>query len=568
MDIGHRRNGGLAGVAERPWRLAIPVILGVAFALGDDVAMTGGRLYPNRPLLYIKMLVFMAFFTVVFVFAERLIRVLTEREQTTARSSVWFQWSPQSILLGGVVMLLCWLPYLVAQYPGVYWSDTSRQLVMYYGGEPIMDQHPFLDTYVFGWFADLGQLLFSNRILGLYLLIIVQAVAVTVMLSAAVSDMQRIGAPRWLCIGAYAVMALFPLFPVMFSSLAKETINAVVAIPFTMMVAEIARNEGSCLKRPWFMALLAVDALLMCLTKKTCVYIVIFSLLALCVLRMGARLRAILVGLASVLAVIMMVVIPHVVFPALDIQPGGKQEMVPVIAQQLAHDLNDHGDEFTDEDRAIIDGFFEYDSTAMAQRYDPFQADAVKGAYTRDESSLMDVLGLWLRKTVEYPLGHLEAWLATSQGWISFRGQGGVPGYLIPYFASNWYTEQVTDYMAWPQETTRNQAVQAVYETVQGLPLVNGLFFRATWATVVPAFLCYLACGLPRGARRRAWTVLVPLLVSTATLFIAGVSGEGGEPTRYVFTSMLMVPMMAGIVMAAGKETRVDGNRISARDGV
>lgn len=558
MDVEHQRHNGLVGIVEHPWRLAIPVILGVVFALGDDVVMMGGRLYPTRPLLYAKMLVFIAFFTVVFVLVERLIRMLAEREQANTRSSIWFRWSPQSILLGAAVILICWLPYLIVQYPGVYWSDTSRQLVMYYGGEPIMDQHPFFDTYVFGWFADLGQLLFSDRILGLYLLIILQTIAVTVLLSATVSDMRRIGAPRWLCIVMYAVMALFPLFPVMFSSLAKETINAIVVIPFIMMVAEIVRTEGACLKRPWFTVVLAADTLLICLTKKTGVYIVIITLLALCALRLGAKLRAMLIGIATALAVIMMAVIPYVVFPALDIQPGGKQEMVPVIAQQLAHDLKDHGDEFTEEDRTIIDGFFEYDSTAMAQRYDPFQADAVKGMYARDESSLTDVLGLWLRKTLEYPLGHLEAWLATSHGWISFRGPSGAPGYLIPYFASNWYTEQVTDYMTWPQETVRNHAVQTVYETVQGLPLVNSLFFRATWATVVPAFLCYLACGLPRGSRRNAWMVLAPLLMSTATLFIAGVSGEGGEPTRYVFTSILLAPMTMAFVATSVTGTIVN----------
>ena len=534
--------------ASLQWRLLFPIMLGLLFALGDEVVATGGHLYPTRPQLYVKAVIYMAVFAAAFILVERGAALLTARDRFESRSSIWFGWSPRSVAIGAAGIAACWLPYLMAQYPGVYWSDTSRQLVMYYGGEPVMDQHPFFTTYLFGWFADLGQLLFSDRIAGLYVLIVIQAAAMAVLLAVMTCYIRRIGTPRWLCRLTYGIVALFPLFPVMFSSLAKDTVNAVFLLPFMMMVAEIIRTKGSCLCRPWFAALLAADSLLVCLTKKTGVYVVAVTLLALCLIAIGARLRIMLAGLAAAMAVIMAVFIPNILFPALRIQPGGQQEMVPVVAQQLAHDLKYNGDDYSGQDRAIVDGFFEYGSETMAEQYNPFQADAIKGMYTRHESSLADVLGLWLRKTIEHPLGHLEAWLSTSHGWITFRGPDNASGCLLPYFASNWYSEQVTDYMSWPRETERNRGVQIVYDTMQGIPVINVLFHRAFWATMVPCLLCYLACGLPRGERRRAWLMLVPLLVSTATLFIAGVSGLGGEPTRYVLTSMIMIPVVVGFV--------------------
>lgn len=531
------------------WRLIFPIVLGAAFGLGDDVTVMEGRLYPGRPMLYGKMLLFAAFFCLSFILAERLIHILNEHESISKKVTFMFGWNTKAIGAGALGMAVCWLPYLILLYPGVYWSDTSRQLVMYYGGEPVMDQHPFLDTYLFGWFADLGQVIFANRIVGLYTLILIQAVIMIVLLSLTVSYLKRIGAPHWFCWLIYGIVSLFPLFPIMFSSLAKDTVNAIFVVPFMIMIAEIVHSEGTRLRSLRFVVLLAVDSLLMCMTKKTCVYIVIATLLILCIMKLGRMARLKLVGLAASITVIMFVLIPQFLFPALNIEPGGKQEMVPFVAQQLAHDLKYNGDSFSDADRKIIDGFFEYDSEAMGQRYEPFQADAVKGNFSRDESSLIDVLGLWLRKTTEHPIGHVEAWTAIAQGWISFRSKGGQPGYLVPYFSSNWFDERVIEYVQWPEETVLNHAVQTVYETVESVPIVNSLFFRGTWATVIPFFLCFMACGMPRREREKAWLMLVPLIASMATLFVAGVSGTGGEPTRYVFTSMVMIPIVFGFLL-------------------
>lgn len=551
---------GVAGVLRRycSWRLLFPVFLGVLFGFGDDVTVTGGTISLTSLMLYGKMLVYAAIFSVAFILVERFTHILNEHERLARKTTFMFGWNARSIGVGALGILVCWLPYLILLYPGVYWSDTTTQLVMYYGGEPIMDQHPFFDTYLFGWFADLGQLLFSSRIVGLYMLIVIQAMAMSALFALAISYARRVGAPQWFCWLVYGVIALFPLFPIMFSSLAKDTINAIFVVPFMLMVAEIVRSEGSCLRRPWFMALLAVDSLMMCLTKKTCVYIVIVALLALCVLKLGAKIRIILAGLAAALAAIMFALIPQFLFPALGVEPGGKQEMIPFVAQQLAHDLKYNGESFSDADRAIVDGFFEYGSDAMGQWYRPFLADAVKGTFSRDDSSLIDVLGLWLRKTVEHPVGHLEAWLGIAQGWISFRSIDAQPGYMLPYFASSWIDTRVTDYIQqWPEETVLNRVVQTVYETVETVPVVNMLFFRATWATILPFFLCYLACGLKRGDRGKVWLVLVSLIIAMATLFIAGVSGMGGEPTRYVFTPMVMTLVAAGVLLK--RDMRVNG---------
>ena len=64
----------------------------------------------------------------------------------------------------------------VAYFPGVYWYDTSWQLMEYYDPSvPFTDHHPFMMTYLYVGFADIGKALFNNAIYGLYLLVLVQS---------------------------------------------------------------------------------------------------------------------------------------------------------------------------------------------------------------------------------------------------------------------------------------------------------------------------------------------------------------------------------------------------------
>ena len=132
-------------------RLAIPVILGVLFACGDQVAEGNGSLYGSMPALLAKMVLFAALFVVAFCAGERLIKFLAnrmrrsdvsegEKDSTSASTLIRYDSSVRNVLVNGCVIGICWLPYVFCFYPGVYWSDTSLQLLMHYGAKTFTDQ--------------------------------------------------------------------------------------------------------------------------------------------------------------------------------------------------------------------------------------------------------------------------------------------------------------------------------------------------------------------------------------------------------------------------------------------
>ena len=82
-------------------------------------------------------------------------------------SAMAFSSIPQTYAFGGIIKLgaiiyACWAPLLVLLFPGVIWWDTRQQLLQHNGlpnalsGGVITDHHPVLDTYLYGWFTDLG----------------------------------------------------------------------------------------------------------------------------------------------------------------------------------------------------------------------------------------------------------------------------------------------------------------------------------------------------------------------------------------------------------------------------
>lgn len=197
-------------------RIVVPLVLGMMFALGDEASNPEGHIMQIKSALCVKVLLFCVLFCVLFRFADWLIAEVqgAKREDQVEHYGFFeYGYAIKPWLKNAAVIAVCWLPYEFWLFPGVYWSDTSKQLLIHYGVERFTDHHPFALTYLFGWFADFGQWAFHNSIYGLYLLIVVQLIAAPLLFSWMLLYTRKMGVPQWLCHVELAFLALFPLFP-------------------------------------------------------------------------------------------------------------------------------------------------------------------------------------------------------------------------------------------------------------------------------------------------------------------------------------------------------------------
>ncbi|WP_449236715.1 DUF6020 family protein [Bifidobacterium angulatum] len=530
-------------------RVVVPLALGVMFALGDEASNPDGFIVQNRNALIAKAVLLCVLFCILFRFAEKLVAMMgktlkSDTDEKERHGFFEYGYSVKPWLKNAVVIAVCWLPYEIWLFPGVYWSDTSKQLLIHYGVEPFTDHHPFVLTYLFGWLADFGQWAFHNPIYGLYLLIVVQLIAAPLIFSWMLLYTRKIGVPQWLCHVELAFMALFPLLPVMFSSLAKDTISALFFMPFCILFVDAIRTKGSLLVNPWVVIAILLCGLLTCLTKKAGVYVVVPSLLLMFLINgLSKKAKGIAFAIGAVIAVIMMVIIPKAVMPALGVAPGGKQESIPFAIQQVAHDIKYNSDDMTPQEKKLVSDFLTIEYKKIPQAYDPQIADPVKGTSLKNPDLFSDFMRLWLKKTAEHPIGHLESWMGLVRGWFSFSNNDGSPDNMVVCTESAWYYKPILKYVPqWPLKSHKSDTARSVYDMEQSVPVLNVLFSRALWASILPCFMLYLALCPGRGKWSRVASML-PVDMSFAYLLLVPVSGMGGEPTRYVLQLICIAPL-------------------------
>ena len=225
------------------------------------------------------------------------------------------------------------------------------------------------------------------------------------------------GAPRTLCAVVFILVGLVPVFGHYASLNMKDSIFSPIYLLWFTLIARLVNSKGALARSPGFFIVLLVFGVLCALTKKTGVYVVVPTLAALALIYWRAWWRLGLQALA--VGGVMWVVLPQAVFPALDVAPGGKQEMLGPMFQQTARYVVEHGDEIDEDQREAIDDVLRYDT--LAERYEPAWADPVKYKYVYNatQKAWDAYFAVWAQQGMDDPQVYFEAWSHPLQGFVS-----------------------------------------------------------------------------------------------------------------------------------------------------
>lgn len=315
---------------------------------------------------------------------------VSHRIWTAIRRRCPLDFTAGSIIVAAIVLILCWLPYLVALFPGVYWYDTSWQLVMFFSpSQPISDHHPFVTTYLYGFFANIGMRLGGNAIMGLFALIILQCCIAAIVFAAASCYLQRWNISWPIRFGILLFCALFPFIPGFFCSLAKDTLCAPWFVLFCILNAEIIRTRGQSVQSVKLSSFLFIVMIFFSLTKRTGIYISLMTLLVLLLFKFSGKIRAILSSLILLTMTIMLLIIPKAVMPALHVTPGEGNEILAVPLQQVANIA--YRGAFSEGDADNLHKIFGMSSKQIKKAYNPYVADPIKSYKSTDMPTLLRV---------------------------------------------------------------------------------------------------------------------------------------------------------------------------------
>ncbi len=456
-------------------------------------------------------------------------------------------------------MAILWLPWLIANFPGGTYWDTYYQIYQCYPeNHPIAiipyaecydntltdawlcDHHPVFDTLIYGAFAMASDALTGSWMAGVFVFVCLQGIAYVLTLTTAVAYLRARRCPVILCFIIYVFFCIMPFVSTWALCMVKDSFFGLFFIMYLIMLFEAVRTHGASLMRPRAIVLFIILGLLLCLTKKAGVYVVVpTAVIAAIACRSHLRVPSVVfLGQAVVCILVMFLLLPSVVFPLLNIAPGGRQEMLGTLFQQTARYVTTYPDEVTDEEREAIDAILEYDNLPDQYTYD-FQ-DSVKYRYNINATTddLINYLKTWAAQGLKHPESYLASLMSIAGFYVAPCGIVNIRMVTVDTHMGddNRYMLYNPEELDW----LRNGLDEA-YDTVAHIYGLDVPVLLVVYVLWLPAALIFIACR----RRLRCATLFVPAVILMAFCIISPV-----YDARYCIPLLDGVPLMVGMIAA------------------
>lgn len=328
-------------------------------------------------------------------------------------------WAEEHELLFSMgVMIVCWLPYLIAFYPGTVCWDLGEMVAQFFGQREMDTWHPVFTTWLIGGCVWLGRLVGSDN-LGAALFTLLQTLALSYALARAVQHLRRCGMNRVVRLCALAFFALTPLWGGYAQFISKDTLYTAALLLFVLNALHMVRTR-ECRART--AAELFVWGLLTCLLRSNGLYVVLPTAVMLIALAAKGRAR---LPAASALcgAVVCALLFSNVLLPTLGVKDETASGIYSVCFQQSARVLRDC--DVTPEEYEAIDAVL--DAKRLPELYEPWISDPVKYTFRQygqgaaaEKAALATYREAWLAMLKKYPLTYLESFFAGNLSYYTF----------------------------------------------------------------------------------------------------------------------------------------------------
>lgn len=372
------------------------------------------------------------FFFIIFIFWNLLDRVKQNNEKVEFGKMNTRSWL---LITGG--MLLFWIPYLIILYPCSANPDVVDQLGQFFHIDSMCwtqryvnlpnpeisfwnNHHPVFHTLILGIFAQIGKGIGSIGI-GLFLLVIIQAVLMAMTFSYMVLYMREEGVSPKICLIAILFYMLWPLNGITATTLCKDTLFTVLILYNTVRMLKILRRPEKMFKKKE-LVLNIITFTLMGLVRNNGLYLLLFMALILLILLKHYRKQVTI--LMGVPILVLGIILPKILFPMLEIVPGSEREMLSIPFQQVVRVLKE--EKVENSDIKVIERTLAPDGEkyhAIVKRYDPKRADSVKSHYNLKLTSeeKIEFLKVWLKYLFKYPMTYIQAAVNNNYQYIYYE---------------------------------------------------------------------------------------------------------------------------------------------------
>lgn len=457
-------------------------------------------------------------------------------------------------------MLLCWLPVLLAVYPGFFVYDAQEEWLQV-ASRNFTTHHPLVHVLLLGGIVCAVHKVTDSYNLGIACYMTVQMLIVSGCFTYLLVFMRRRKVAKGVRIASLVYFAFFPVIVMFTLCSAKDTIFTAALLMLLLALIDLGSDSGRFFASRNQMALFVLSALAMMLFRKNGVYA--FAVMALILLLYvnkkfysGKTIRDLhekaqrpyLRKMALLLAIIFAsyFMINSVLILALHAKNEENQEILTVPIQQLARTYKFNPEAFDPEDVAALHAVLPEEALVL---YNPKLSDPVKVHFRNNvyAANKTRYAKLWLKIGLRKPLSYINAWLMNSYGfWYPdtvIDVYSGNTVFTFTYDESSYFGYEVEEpgyrdsKIPWLDKAYRKLSLEISQEKVPIYSMLyspGGIFWGIAF---VFAYMLY----------RKKYHIVVPYLM-VLIVWLTVILGPTYLP-RYVLIFWFGIPLFAAMLL-------------------
>lgn len=433
------------------------------------------------------------------------------------------------LLICGIIILL-WIPVLLAYYPGIFDYDVHTQL-SYVEKNSYSTHHPLIHTAILGFFYNIGIMIGNNNI-GVLLYTVIQLIILASIISYAIMYLWKKGINKKILYVIVAFYAIFPLNSIMSISITKDVYFSGLVLAFFIAMLKL-RDEGwnFNLKNYTFFVCTTV---LMLLFRTNASYALIISIIG--IVFLGVRkYKNILI------AIILSLILFYLAEFGLEIKYNAytknEKDMLSIPLQQLARVGSIYRDDITEEEIKEIRYY------VSPQKYNQYLSDPIKNStdISKIRKDYKAFFSTWFKYLQKFPTVYIESFLYNTKGFWDINDITHSEIYGINVEKRTGYLLTGTKEGYGVTHISYNNFLDMLYEKLftennyQKIPIVSLLFSPATYMWI---YLIYLMFAIYKKDKN---SIMVDLFFGG--MFVTFLVG----PTcliRYVYPLVICAPIL------------------------
>ena len=476
----------------------------------------------------------------------------------------------KSVWTMAIVLFIAWLPYLIIFYPGVSNYDTANQINDFFNGTASMpfgfvegqegisyflnDHHPVFTTLVMVPFVALGRLVgYPN--FGMLLYVVLQMALTAFSFAVMIGFLDKIKCSYVIRKVSFLFLTFMPFIPLHAICMLKDCLYAAIFVLYLVYYVSLIKDIEIGKHQ---VTVFTVLSLLTVLTKKTGIYLVVICNVVLLIKLLictkkkkeiqefsddtlksntvnglaKKQCRGIVISILLPIAV-MWLIFPLIIYPAFNIFPGGKQELLGTCFQQTAKVIVDCGEDALSKEE--LDSIGKVISLSdINDTYYIGCTDAVKATYNLHATSeeVSDYLKTWIRVGLRHPIKYLEATLSVCGGFFA-------PKKVIDIFDAIPVTEPDGVFSEFSNPGMFNglrKVVSGAYYYCTQTPGVDILLYIFPYVWLIPLVV------FVSSKKGSVGLSLMPIWISILILVVCPICYA-----RYAISQIYAVPLILGI---------------------